>query len=544
MTGLIILIIAALIGALVVFGIRMFQIEVVPVAAQANEENNPDADASGEGGEAEADGEENAEAAEDEEPAEMVDLFDYFNEAQEEADAESIASSVEKDGDSRIDKLTDFKTGRKYLVECKKLLETAKEENHVYCAISLDLDRFCYINNLKGAATGDYVLTQLSQQLRRILPEGAEVTRISCDHFAGVFPLVDIALFEDYYEQLRRACEKIRNDIAAKTGFKLSVGFAMTDNDASYDVSVLITRANIARHSAKVTKAEKYEIYDETMLSSFFYGESMMDDYSECQYGDDFAIYFETQVDLKKDKIIGCDTLVRWAYDDKGNEMITQETGYIPTNNDKVIYHVCRIMSRWRKAAREALPVFVYVPVTDLFKTDIDEFLSKCCSEFQIEPSTLVLKIDVSVVRVDWSMCSKQFKKIHDIGVKICIIGMDTGYANLDFLNGLSVNYIKFHKSFAHNVEKSPEQLDKCKKIIERVKQMGAEISFEGVDNTDQMSALKSIHAKIVQGRYTGRPSTADELQRLLPEHVERRAGEQTVILDEAQLAKGDWTLF
>lgn len=533
MTGLIILAIIIMLIALVVIGIRMFSIELVKVPTQSPEGGEPDAEESDEGDEA---GDED-----EEKPGEMVDIFDYFGEEKEET--ESVAS-VDNEIDIRVDKLTEFKSGRKYLVECKKMLESAREDNHIYCAVYVDFDRFSYINNLKGAATGDYVLTQMSQQMRRIFPEGAALSRISCDHFTGVFPLVDMALFEEYYEQLRRACEKIRNDIVAKTGLKICVGFAMTDNDSSYDVSVLLTRANIARHSAKVTKAEKYEIFDETMITSNFYGESMMDNYSECQYGDEFAIYFETQVDIKADKVIGCDTLVRWAHDDKSNELITQDTGRIPTNNDKVIYQVCRIMSRWRKAAREVVQVFVDVPVTDLFKSDIDEFLSKCITEFQIEPATLALKIDVSIIRLDWSGCSKQFKKLHEIGVKICVTGMDTGYSNLDFLNGLSVDYIKFHKSFAHNVEKSPDQLEKCRKIMERATQIGASVSFEGVDNMDQMAALKSAHVKIVQGRYTGRPFTADDLLRNLPEHVERRLSDQTVILDESQLAKGDWTLF
>lgn len=546
MVAIIVAVIVIVIIVLIIVGARMINIEVVEVASpqsgdgDADDEGSEDGEegAEGEGGEGE--GGENGEA-------EMVDLFDYFDEDNDKKSGNTATESVASVDDLDItatDKLTDFKSGRRYLVDCKNALESAKEENQIFCAVYFDYDRFKYINNLKGAASGDYVLTNTSQQVRRIFPEGAVFTRISCDHFAGVFPLVDMALFEDYYEQLRRMCEKIRSDIGAKTGIRTCVGFAMTDNDASYDVSVLLARANIARHSAKVTKAEKFEIYDESMIASNFYGDTMMDDYTECQYSDDIVFYFETQVDLVTDKIVGCDTLVRWAYEDKANEIITQDTGRIPTNNDKVIYQVCRAISRWRKAAREAVMVFVEVPVSDVFKADIDEFLVKCLTEFQVEPQTLVLKIDVSIVRIDWSMCSKQFKKFRDIGVKLCVMNMDTGYSNLDFLSGLSIDYVKLHRSFAHNAEKSQEQIDKCRKIMERASQIGAIVIFEGVDSLDQKVALKSINAKIVQGRYTGRPSTVDELTRSLPEHVERRVSDQTVILDEAQLAKGDWNLF
>lgn len=364
----------------------------------------------------------------------------------------------------------------------------------------------------------------------------------------ALLPLVDLALFTEYYDQLNRMCDKIRSDIAVKTGMRICVGFACTDNDASYDISVLVARANVARHCVKVAKAEKFEIYDETMISSNFYGDTLIESYGECQYTDEIVLYFEKQVDLTSEKVFGCDALVRWTYDDKNavanNSPITQENGHIPTNNAKVIYQVCRAMSRWRKAARERVIVFVDLPVTDFFKADIDEFLGKCLTEFQIEPQTLAVKVDVAFTRLDWASCSHQLKRIRDIGVKICVCGVDTGYTNLDFLSGLQVDYVKLHKSFAHNVDNSAEQADKCRKIIERATKIGAKAIFEGVNYTEQVTAMKGLGAKLVQGKYTGRPANIDELTRDLPEHIERRGNDVTVVLNDAQLAKGDFKLF
>ncbi len=536
------LVIAMIIGTVILIAIlvlvmRLFSIERVDTSVSGKEASDSE-----DNDEEENDDEEESQETQ-EELGDKVNLFEYFDGDDEGKEKKTSEGQVE-DVYSTPDKLTEFKVGRRYLVDCKNVLQLAREESHIYCAVYFDYDRFSYINSLKGALSGDYVLTHTAQNLRRILPEAALITRVSADHFAAVFPLIDMSMFDDYYEQLRRMCEKIRNDIAAKTGLRICVGFATTDNDASYDVTVLLARANIARHSAKVTKAEKFETYDESMIASNFFGDSMLDNYAECPYGDDVAIYFEKQIDLLSDKIIGCDTLVRWAYVDKSNELISQETGKIPTNNDKVIYQVCRAISRWRKASREVVSVFVDVPVTDVFKADVDEFIHKCLTEFQVEPQTLILKIDVSVIRIGWSMCSKQFKKFRELGVKICVTGIDVGYTNLDFLSGLLIDYIKIHKSFANGVDKDKEQLEKCRRITERCASIGARVIFEGVDSTDQVTALRTINAKTVQGKYSGRPATTDDLVRDLPEHVERRSSDQTVILDESQLAKGDWTLF
>jgi len=500
-----------------------------------------------------------AAAGKQEEEPEIINLVDYFHDGHEEKkeeleegkekkeEKEKSKDSGEGGKFSATDKLTDLKKGRGYLVECKKKLEEAKDEGHIYCAAYFDYDRFRFLNNLKGAASSDYVLTQTAIQCRRIFPENSMITRISCDHFVVVFPLVDLALFDEYYEQLRRMCDKIRGDIAVKGGMRLSVGFATTDNDSSYDVSVLISRANVARHCAKVTKAEKFETYDETMCSSGFFGDTLMENYSDCQYGDEFTVYFETQLDLVSQKIIGCDTFVRWNYEvsSDGAVAVSQETGRIPTNNEKVVYQACRALSRWRKAGREAVPTLVELPVTDLFKADVDDFIGKCLMEFQVEPTSLIIKIDVGIVRLDWYTCSKQIKRIKELGVKVCVFNMDAGYSHLEFLSGLSVDYVKLHRSFVRGIESSQEQLGKCRKIIDRAGAIGAQVIFEGVDSVEQATALRSIHARtIVQGRYTGRPASVDEISRILPEHIERKLSESTVILDESDFAKGNYDLF
>jgi EAL domain-containing protein (putative c-di-GMP-specific phosphodiesterase class I) len=242
------------------------------------------------------------------------------------------------------------------------------------------------------------------------------------------------------------------------------------------------------------------------------------------------------------DRVVGCDVLARWTHLDSAETRVTQETGRLPSNNDKVIYQACRAISRLRKASRAIVTVFVDMTAIELFKTDVDEFIATCLSEFQIDPKQLAVKIEASTIRVDWSASSKQIKKLKDIGVNICVSGIDTGFSNLNFLNGLTVDYLKLHQSFAHGIEKNPEQTSRCRHILERAQEIGAKVVFEGVNNVEAASALRKLNAKIVQGRFAGYPpSTVDDLIRELPEYIERKLSDQTVILDEKQLSLGEW---
>ncbi len=525
----IVLIIIAVIIVLGVFAYRTFRIDVVTTVQEEPAEDEENA-------------EEQEQAGAEEKSGEMVDLVDYFGANKEnEAEEKPKKDDPDEHGTATVDRLTDLLTGRRYLYECSKTLENARNEGLVYCAVYFDYDRFRYINSLKGANTGDYLLTQTAQGMARVFPDSTQATRISADHFCAVFPLVDLALFDEYYSQLRRISDKIRDDINSKSALRISVGFAMTDNDSSYDVGVLLTRANIARYCAKVTKSEKYEMFEESMVSSGFYGDTLMENYSDCVYDDDFTIYFDRQVDLISNRVVGCDTVARWNYDDTGVMRNHREAARLPSINDKVIYQSCRSLSRLRKAARSVDTLFVDLSEIELFKTDIDEFLGRCLAEFQIDPNRIALKVAAAAIRMDWTMCSKQFKKLNDLGVSICVCGIDTAYSNLNFLNGLTVGFIKLQASFAHGVDKNETQQNKCRHMIGQAHSIGAKAIFEGVHDVETAQALKAAGAGIVQGRFSGPYATVDDLIRELPEHIERKISEQTVILDERQLAKGEW---
>lgn len=534
---ILVIIILALLGVLG-YSLRLFRIERIELKSR---------DA--------ADDAQETEDSPDEEPpedSETVNLFDYFGENADTAPAQrddsqpAPSASTAEEGPADYDKLTDLKAGRSFLVDCKRRLERARDEGHMFAAAYFDFDRFNFVNSLRGMFTGDSALTRTAQALPNVFPDGSLITRVSADHFAVVFPLVDNNAFEQYYGELKRFCENLRDDIGVKSGLRLALGFSRTENvETDYDVSILLNKANVARHCHKVSKIEGFEIYDSAMISSFFFGESAMENYSECQYADDFVIYYMPLSDVAAGRIAFYHALARWACEEKEAQPIALDAR-IPSGNTKVIYQVCRAMSRWRKSGREITPVSVDVPITTLYNEDLDEFILKCLGEFQLEPGMLMLEIDVSVIRTDWSMAFKQLKKLQDVGISAVVGGIDTGYTNFDFLMDLPLSFIRLHRSFAAGAETNDDKLDLCRRAIESASAMNMRVVFEGVDNAERVEALKKAGGRYVQGRYSGRPYNADEIMRSLPEFVEKQkaSGDVTVILNERDFKSGDFNAF
>lgn len=481
---------------------------------------------------------------------EPQDLFDFSEEEQVngEEDKKQKLQAQEDSASQEFDKLCDLKTGRGYLVDAQKALNAAMEDDRMLALAYFDYDRFRFINSLKGVSIGDFAISRMAQEMKAVFPEDSLCTRVSADHFAVLFPLVDEGMIADYAEKIKRIADRIRNDIAVKSGLRVSMGVAIPrEAPKDYNIGVLMAQANVARHCLKTAKSEAVNIYDSSMAETFLFGESALEDFGDNQYSDEFVLYFQPLFDLKRSRIIGCQSLVRWTVEDEVSKFtsLNSDNGRLPTNNTKIIYHVCRWLGRWRKAGKDITMSFAYLSATDLFKEDIDEYLARSLSAFQVEPHTLAIEIDINVIRMAWSVASRQIKKLKEVGVQVCVTGIDRGYTGLDQVAGLPVDLVKFHRSFAKGLAQGHERLAEVKSMIAAAADLNAKTLFDGVDSREQADALKLAGADIVQGEYAGKVGDPETVSKSLGEFIESQKGAATTtILDDEALAKGNFNMF
>lgn len=485
-----------------------------------------------------------AEAQPDVDPEEEAAMarYDYFEEAPAEAPVQAPAEEQENERD----KLCGLPTGRGYMVDAQKILNQAAGEKIGYSLVYLDFDRFRLLNSLKGQSIGDHALSRMAQELVEIFKPDASVTRVSADHFAVLFPMADEAVLQDRVGQVKRAADRIRDELGAKSGLKVSVGVAVAVQAKDYNICMLMQAANIARHCTKNAKDAEYAVYSGDMVETYLFGESAMDEYGDNQYDEDIAIYYQPLYDLTKNRTTGFEALTRWRCELASNRQVslTPDNGRLPVNNPKVIYQVCRLLGRWQKAGVEVQDACVNIAATDLYREDIDEFIARCLAAFQIDPQRLIISADINAVRLDWSVAGRQLKKLRDIGARTAVYGIDRAYTSLDVLHGLPVDFVKLHRSFARGVTASAETADAVRDIIASAQANGSATIFEGVKSVEELRLLKAMGARMTQGGIAGYAMEADELPKALGEMHLDRSGSGTTILNDDQLAKGNFNVY
>ena len=106
--------------------------------------------------------------------------------------------------------------------------------------------------------------------------------------------------------------------------------------------------------------------------------------------------------------------------------------------------------------------------------------------------------------------------ELRDMGVKLAIDDFGTGYSSLSYLNKIPANLLKIDKSFIDKINANESSKQYVAAIISMGHIMGLDVISEGVEEEEQLEALRSIGCDYVQGYIWGRPMMPDAAEELV----------------------------
>ena len=102
------------------------------------------------------------------------------------------------------------------------------------------------------------------------------------------------------------------------------------------------------------------------------------------------------------------------------------------------------------------------------------------------------------------------------MGIQIAIDDFGTGYSSLSYLNRFPANLLKIDKSFIDEMNMSDSSRQYVAAIISMGHIMGFDVISEGVEDPEQLKALKDVGCDFVQGFIWGRPLSSQEVEKLI----------------------------
>lgn len=159
------------------------------------------------------------------------------------------------------DQLTTLPNRRLFLDRLGQVRAAAQRSDERFAVLFFDLDRFKTINDSFGHETGDEVLRQVADRLRRIVRPADSVARFGGDEFALLCPgIADEHTVAMIAERIRAALDKAFHTEHGPVHLTASIGIAF--GDRTTDGSTLLHDADTAMYGAKTAGRNLVKVFD------------------------------------------------------------------------------------------------------------------------------------------------------------------------------------------------------------------------------------------------------------------------------------------
>lgn len=385
----------------------------------------------------------------------------------------------------------------------------------------LDLDRFKLINDSLGHDTGDELLRQVAQRLKRCLRSNDTIARFGGDEFVILLDnLEDVAAANTVAEKILRSLETCFMIGGYHLYVSTSIGISLYPEHGQ-DSQTLLKHADTAMYEAKSAGRNGISVFSKDLGHHAATRLSIENDLRRALDEKQLVLYYQPIIDTRSGCVIGAEALIRWRHPEHGmlspDDFIpaAEESGLILPLGAWVVECAIAQAAEWQRRGL-GLTVSVNLSVKECDPERTTPLIRDTLARHALNPGLLQIEITETVMMEKVERVIPMLESLRALGVRIAMDDFGTGYSSLRYLRDLPLDTLKIDKSFITHITHEAADQAIVSAVISLASRLNIHVITEGVEEQSQIDWLTQAGCHTVQGYYYARSMPASELELLL----------------------------
>jgi len=388
--------------------------------------------------------------------------------------------------------------------------KVAKEEP--FYLLYIDINDFKQYNEFFGHDEGDKLLIGFGGRIKNALKESDFIARVGGDEFAIILSNINN----------ERDCEKVAQRIlnctqspfitskSASLKVSISIGAANFPRDSQY-AEELMKFVDLSTYSGKQNSDNSLQFYSKSVVDASHYRIEMEHDLKLAIKNNEFELFLQPIINLKRKNIVKAEALIRWHHPNKGlvcpEEFIpiAEKSELIITIGKWVIANSCLLAHEISKKEEQVIITMNLSPVQVLDES-LFSYLHACIKKYNVDPSLLELEVTEGILIDDYSKIEKLLSKARALGLSVSVDDFGTGYSSLSRLKELPLDFLKIDQSFVQDIVNDDNDKAIVKAVISMAHNLNLGVIAEGVETKEQLNFLIENSCDLVQGYLFSKP--------------------------------------
>ncbi|WP_159794418.1 putative bifunctional diguanylate cyclase/phosphodiesterase [Croceibacterium salegens] len=386
-----------------------------------------------------------------------------------------------------------------------------------FALLFLDLDNFKITNDTLGHRVGDQLLKLVARRLVE-LDDRTFVARTGGDEFCLIVAGQDVRLRAAQIAAM--AIEQV-NEPASVEGHFLRAAVSIGSSEAPEDSTSaedLIKHADLALHAAKAAGRGRYRRFTADLDTNAHKRRSIEVDLHNAVKNGEFELYFQPLFNLAKNRFSAFEALIRWNHPKKGLVSpvdfipVAEDTGLIVPIGEWVLKEACRQAATWPEDIRVA----VNFSTVQFAQSGLVNMVFQTLATSGLAPDRLEIEITESLFLENTGSVREVLHGLKNVGVRIALDDFGTGFSSLSYLRKFPFDKIKIDRSFIIELLQEDEAGAVVKAITDLAAALHMETTAEGVEEPEQVEALRAFGCTTLQGYLFSKPIPASEAAKLV----------------------------